>query len=172
MIRSIIYQAITLLTYFSLFSILFQYRNQNELVISIGFKYIVIIFLILLLIISIVCIFKRTKIFFVFLVKNLLISAIITTIFYTNVILIMERSLSVYLLNQVSDKSKNINPQNVEEQIFDSWQNGDFQITKRLDEQIAIGNIEFAQDGRYELTVKGNLINKIIQGIKTILNLN
>jgi hypothetical protein len=84
----------------------------------------------------------------------------------------MERSLSVHLLNQVSDESKNVNPQNVEEQIFDSWQNGDFQIVKRLDEQIAIGNIEFTKDGRFELTVKGNLINKIVQGLQTIFKLN
>jgi|688.fasta_scaffold200307_2 hypothetical protein len=172
MIRSIVYQAITLLIYLSLFTILFQYRNKNELVISIGFKYIFIVFITLLLIISIVNIIKGTKISFAFLFKKLLISAIITTIFYTNVILIMERSLSVHLLNQVSDESKNVNPQNVEEQIFDSWQNGDFQIVKRLDEQIAIGNIEFTKDGRFELTVKGNLINKIVQGLQTIFKLN
>jgi hypothetical protein len=170
MLRKIIYQIFSLISYLLILILLFQFKNESELIIQVGFKYIILILILFLVIATSIYIIKRKKNEYLYILKNIFLSALITTIFYTNVILIIERSLSVHLLEYVSDKSKNISRQNAKDVVFNSWQKDNFQISKRIEEQIAIGNIIIV-DNNYKVTAKGHLINNIITTLKNLFNL-
>jgi hypothetical protein len=171
MLEKIIYQTFSLNLYLLILILLFQFKDDSKNIIQFGFKYIILILILFLVIATSFYLIKKKKNDYQYILKNIFISALITTIFYSSVLLIIERSLSVHLLEYVSDESKNITPQNAKDVVFKSWQKDNFQIAKRIEEQIAFGNIELVDNNSYKITAKGLLINNIITTLKNLFNL-
>tara|TARA_Y100000768_G_C23844191_1_gene617656 strand:- start:63 stop:596 length:534 start_codon:yes stop_codon:yes gene_type:complete len=91
----------------------------------------------------------------------LIISFFCILIFHTSVVTIVDRSISVFVLDKINDKNNTI--ELVQNKFIDEYVNN--AIIKRFEEQYAIGNIIIDSDSTTVLSLKGKITIEIFRMI-------
>ena len=105
---------------------------------------------------------------------TLLYSTVVSLIvfcFLATVPLNVDRSFSVWMLNQTARSVEGYPPQNLEKLASDFFSPSGGEIKRRIDEQISIGNMELS-NGKILLTKKGELTWKLFRVISDFFSLN
>jgi hypothetical protein len=92
-----------------------------------------------------------------------IISFFLILTFHTTVITIVDRSISVFLISNVHNGINN--PIKIKKKFVDDFSNEG--INKRIEEQLAIGNLSYSQDS-LKLTNKGNIYYLLFKSLNIV----
>ncbi len=126
---------------------------------------------VLILVIIIPFIVKRGKLFGQGLSEGIMcvgLSALFMAIFFSLGPMTIERSYTIYSLADMADHADIVySSDDIKSQFIDGYIEGANESQKRLDEQVAIGNLELSEDG-YRITEKGQRLVKIFRLVETV----
>ena len=98
---------------------------------------------------------------------SIVISFFLILVFHTTVITIVDRSISVFLISTIYNDVNN--PKKIEKKFIDDFSNAG--LNKRIEEQLAIGNISFSQDS-LNLRTKGKIYYLLFKSLNKIYALD
>ena len=84
---------------------------------------------------------------------------------------IFDRSITLYLLNALDNRSDGMMEEEVKEAFLSIYFNRNYAIKKRLDEQVQSGHVRYAGD-RYHITESGRQIMTVARVLSAIYNLD
>lgn len=96
--------------------------------------------------------FRNLSIYHLF--SSIMISGLISILFWSLFPTIIDRSLSVNVLGTLYQADKSLTFAEINNSLYKNYMDGDYQAKKRIQEQLKIGNIDFSNN-MYLLTKKG-----------------
>ena len=96
--------------------------------------------------------FKDISIYHMF--SSIIISGLISILFWSLFPTIVDRSLSVNVLGTLYKAQNPLNIDQINKSLYENYMDGDYQAKKRVEEQLKIGNI-YEENKNYYLTKKG-----------------
>ena len=101
-----------------------------------------------------------------------IILALITFSFLATVPLNLDRSFSVWMLNQTAESASVLSVEKLEFDSSEFFSKSGGEIKRRINEQISIGNMEIGESNKIKLTLKGKITWRAIRILSDIFDLN
>jgi hypothetical protein len=98
--------------------------------------------------------------------------ALITFGFLATVPLNLDRSFSVWVLNETAESATHLSVKELEFNSSKFFSKSGGEIKRRINEQISIGNLEISESNKIQLTVKGKITWRAIRILSDFFDLN